>query len=274
MKAIRNKKNRASKIFNMVHSYFYEYGFCSNYSTWREAKSASHGYDADKILAKVEESLLKVKNGEAVFERDSVLFESVMYSWPILAALLRVASSNGNTLNILDFGGSLGSHYYQYRSFLSDLGLLQWNIIEQENYVRSGRQFFESENLRFYLTIDECLSNTNKPDVILLSGVLPYLEQPYAFLDTLMKYDFPYILIDRTPFLSGKRDRLTIQKIPPSIYAASYPAWFFDRNKLLSIFANKYETISEFEGSDGTVYLKNPRADAEYRGCIFKLKEP
>lgn len=35
------------------------------------------------------EATLKVKRGEAVFERDSVLFDEIQYSWPVTAALIR-----------------------------------------------------------------------------------------------------------------------------------------------------------------------------------------
>jgi len=47
-----------------------------------EAMELSTGYDSERILGKVRDSLLKVKRGEAVYERDSVLFDKVQYSWP------------------------------------------------------------------------------------------------------------------------------------------------------------------------------------------------
>src|ERR1700686_2222088 len=89
--------------------------FVGNYAAWADAKAASSGYVSDIILEKVKISLQKVKNGEAQFERDSVLFDKIEYSWPLLAGLLWVASREGNRLNLVDFGGSLGSSYYQNR---------------------------------------------------------------------------------------------------------------------------------------------------------------
>ena len=56
-----------------------------------------------------------------VYERDSVLFDTIRYSWPLLSDLLRAASEDQNHLSVLDFGGSLGSSYYQNRVFLSHL---------------------------------------------------------------------------------------------------------------------------------------------------------
>ena len=82
------------------------------------SKSTLHRIRAQDILDKVLAATLKVKQGQAVFERDSVLFDEIEYSWPLLAGLMWAAASNGGKLNVLDFGGALGSSYYQNRKFL------------------------------------------------------------------------------------------------------------------------------------------------------------
>jgi putative methyltransferase (TIGR04325 family) len=38
----------------------------------------------------------------------------------------------------LDFGGSLGSSYFQNKKFLDALRLVEWNVVEQENFVATG----------------------------------------------------------------------------------------------------------------------------------------
>ena len=40
------------------------------------------------IFEKTKQSLLKVKNGEAVYERDSVLFDKKEYPYAIISSLL------------------------------------------------------------------------------------------------------------------------------------------------------------------------------------------
>jgi len=72
-----------------------KYGWHGDYKSWQEAQSISSGYDSDEILQKVRSSLLKVKNGEAVYERDSVIFDEVQYSWPLLAGLMFAAAKSG-----------------------------------------------------------------------------------------------------------------------------------------------------------------------------------
>ena len=71
-----------------------------NYTSWAEAQKVSTGYDSQAILEKVKDALLKVKNGEAVYERDSVIFDEIQYSWPLLAGLMWIAAQSGGELNI------------------------------------------------------------------------------------------------------------------------------------------------------------------------------
>jgi hypothetical protein len=48
-----------------------------DFQSWNEAQSKTTGYDSEIILEKCKNALLKVKSGEAVYERDSVLFDSI-----------------------------------------------------------------------------------------------------------------------------------------------------------------------------------------------------
>jgi hypothetical protein len=42
-------------------------------------------------------------------------------------------------------------------------------------------------------------------------------------------------------------DRITIQHVPPEVYPASYPAWFFNEDKFLSFFAKDYALVEQFD---------------------------
>jgi putative methyltransferase (TIGR04325 family) len=236
------------KIFTrMAHG---ENHLSGNYNSWNEAVAASTGYDTELILEKTKAALLKVKNGEAIYERDSVLFNEIQYTWPLLAGLMWVAAQSQGRLNVLDFGGSLGSTYYQNRAFLRNLPEVQWNIIEQPAHVNVGKEYFEDEVLKFFPNIEICLSET-KPNVIILSGVLQYLESPYEMLNKLLDLPCDYLIIDRTPFSDMSNDRLCIQIVPESIYTASFPCWIFSMDCILrNITEHGFEIVTEFEGFD------------------------
>lgn len=222
-----------------------QYGWFGNYSSWNQVSTESGGYDTDVILERTKNALLKVKNGEAVYERDSVLFDKKEYPHALIAFLLLSAKLKKGPLNILDFGGSLGSTYYQLKDFLTPETCSSWNIVEQEHYVACGKAHFENEQLKFYTSIDNCLSE-QKIDLILLSSSVQYLEKPHEFLQQLATYHFDFILFDRTAFNHQPKDRLTLQKVPDYIYPASYPSWFFNETFFLSHFANQYKVVSSF----------------------------
>jgi putative methyltransferase (TIGR04325 family) len=209
------------------------YGWKGNYNTWEEAQKKCTGYDSDIIFSKVRESLLKVKKGEAVFERDSIIFDKIQYSFPLLSALSIVALNKGK-LNIADFGGSLGSSYYQNRAFFKNLSEFNWNVIEQSHFV---------------YTIEEC-TEKYKIDILLLASVLQYIENPYALLDTIFSQNIEYIMIDRTPVMTLGEERITIQKVPKNIYEAQYPCRIFNEQKLINYISKRYDLLFESQSPE------------------------
>jgi putative methyltransferase (TIGR04325 family) len=220
--------------------------FSEAYSSWAEAASHCKGYDAESILAKVLAATLKVKHGNAAFERDSVTFSEVDYDWPVLAGLMWTAAKNGGQLNVLDFGGALGSSYFKHRKFLQSLPATRWSVVEQAHYVKAGLDHVQDEHLRFYPSIDHCLSE-NQPNVILLSSVLQYLPSPYSILKELVKISADTILIDKTIVNCSSIDRIYVQNIPASIYSASYPCFSLSEARLMNFFEKIYEKCSDFD---------------------------
>jgi len=239
-----------------------------DYPSWGSAIADSIGYDANDILERTATALLKVKRGEAVYERDSVIFDEIQYSWPILAGLMWTAARSDGHLNVLDFGGSLGSTYFQNRAFLAGLHKVRWNIVEQPRQVETGKQHFEDGILRFYSTVQACLAET-QPHVILLSSVLQYLEQPYDLLDELATTPCCCLIIDRTPFWAGAHDRLSVQRVPASIYPASYPSWIFSVQRFKALLSLHWAVVAEFDNPDK---LPGPVPFA-YRGLIARRHE-
>jgi len=238
------------------------YGWSGNFSDWSKAKKRCSGYDSKEILEKVKESALKVKNGKAVYERDSMIFDEIQYSFGLLSGLMWIAAQKGGKINVLDFGGSLGSSYYQNKIFLDSLSDVNWCIVEQPDFVKAGLEIFKDERLHFFFTIEECMKQFDI-DVVLLSSVLQYLEKPYSLLDQIKLQNYQYLIIDRTPFITGN-DRITVQKVNPNIYKASYPCWFFNEEKFVSGLSSDYKLVVEFSAID------KANIKSKFKGFIFK----
>jgi putative methyltransferase (TIGR04325 family) len=243
--------------------------FFGNYETWNEAAAQCSGYDAEHILAKVLDATLKVKQGEAAYERDSVLFDQIEYTWPTTAALMWVAARNAGRLDVLDFGGALGSTYFQNRAFLAGLSTVNWSVIEQSHYAQAGQNHIQDETLRFYSSIDTCLAET-KPNIILLSSVLQYLEEPYPLLKKIKSSDAATIIIDRTPFSETGDHRICIQKVPESIYKADYPMHIFHLATLLNELSD-WTIIAETPCPEGSVTTSSG-INFKFKGFILERK--
>src|SRR5438105_1465348 len=81
--------------------------YAGDYASWGDAVRDSDGYDVPFILDRVRESIARVRDGRAAYERDGVILDRPEYPYPLLACLLRAASGCGNRLRLLDVGGSL-----------------------------------------------------------------------------------------------------------------------------------------------------------------------
>lgn len=231
------------------------------YPDWASAKAASTGYDDMAIFEKVRYASTQVRDGKAVYERDSVLFEHIEYSWPMLAGIMWCATQHGGRVRIIDFGGALGSSYRQNKRFLDTLPHVRWCVVEQRHFVECGQKEFASESLLFYPSIEACIAEEHI-DGILLSSVVQYMENPYALLETIVNHRFSYIILDRTCFDTHDLHSISVQRVPEYIYKASYPCHFLSRSKVEHIMKEQYTIIEWF---DSTLGGKN------WMGFIAKL---
>jgi putative methyltransferase (TIGR04325 family) len=130
--------------------------------------------------------------------------------------------------------------------------------------VKEGLSKFSTHRLQFFNSAEDCLTS-KEIDVILLSSVLQYIEEPFRLLENLTSKGIKYLLIDRTPFVKGK-DRISIQKVHPLIYKATYPCWFFNKGKFIDFLEKDYELIAEFDALD------KANIPSEFKGFIFSRK--
>jgi putative methyltransferase (TIGR04325 family) len=246
-----------------------EIGLRGSYTSWNSACERSSGYDSGHILERVLDASRQVRDGRAAYERDSVLFDRVEYSFPLLAVLLRVALERDRALSVLDFGGALGGSYRECRPFLGDcIGPLRWAVVEQPSFVAAGRREMQNEELSFFSSIGEA-ARDRRIDVVLFSAVLQYLPTPYETLDEALRIDPHYLVLDRTIVAARSADIAHVQTVPDSIYPASYPVWSLSRERLLRHLQPGFEMLSEHMSLP---FPALQRIDAEFKGFIFQNK--
>ncbi|MEI6715467.1 MAG: methyltransferase, TIGR04325 family [Verrucomicrobiota bacterium] len=237
-----------------------------DFPNWKTASDQCSGYHSPLIFTKVRAALLKVKNGRAASERDSMVFETIQHSYPLLAVLNYVARRSDNQLHVLDFGGSMGTSYFQNRAMLGGLKAFHWCIVDQKHFVKEGQLTFSNDNLHFYDTVNEAFA-AHPINFVLLSGVLQFLEKPWDFLEEILARRPEYLMIDRTTLLKSGQDRITIQTVPKSLYDATYPCWLLNRQALWDRICQDYELLL----SDDVPEWMNIKEAGHVLG-FFKLK--
>ena len=217
------------------------------------SRSVGMGYADPLISKKVKQATLALISTLKGCERDSVVFDKIQYSYPMLLGL-SLAAQNCPGLKVIDFGGSLGSSYFQTRHLHERFNLESWSVIEQPEFVMESAEI-KADKLSFYKTAGEALEQVGHPSILILSSVLQYLDNPYkTFAELVAKLRPSYILVDRTPFTDGSLDRAYLQRVPRWIYSARYVLTALSEKKFMKSVPNNYDYIEIFPAFDGSMF--------------------
>lgn len=236
-------------------------------ASWDTAIRNSTGYSDSDILDRVDASTRLVISGEAAYERDGFTFNQPDVRWPVLAGLLHAHARDGY-LRVLDFGGSLGSTYWQHRRLLAN-AVDQWAIVEQQGFIERGKALPTSD-IDFHADLNTAIDHV-QPNVILFSSVLQYLEDPVSMVSQLWRDTTADIVIDRTPMWSGPENVATIQQVPVHLYQGSYPAWIISEPLLLRLF--EFDgSVTKFMGIESDTQTSGGK-DVTWQGLLVTRKK-
>jgi putative methyltransferase (TIGR04325 family) len=200
------------------------------YESYTSALAVATGYDSPLIAQKVETAILDVLEGRAVYERDGTTFSS-MPDLPIHRALMPFLSTS---TTIADFGGGLGGLYINAPQLFPP-GCRQL-VIEQASMVAAGRRIASHHGLVIEF-LDAETQNVPAVDILVFSGVLPYLADPWGQIAAILNASTPKVVIlDRTAICSGP-SRWNLQT-NPGYYSRTitYPIQILNRKQLINSF--------------------------------------
>ena len=207
---------------------------------------------------------LKAKNNLYYFERDGSLLSKNTISYNQLYLILELINKKKRGLNIIDYGGSLGSMYFKFKDIINQKYLNIWNIIEQKSFVNIGNKKLKEKNLNFLETINFIKEKT---DIVMINGTLQYLENPTKVLENIFKLKPEMILIQKLPILDKQStSEIYIQKRGEN----SYPSWIFTSSFVKSFLKKNNFVLSkiltpEFEHN---LYVKNQKI--YFRDFVYK----
>lgn len=211
---------------------------------------------------------------EVVFEktrryRDLLQQRPRAVDLPSLRSLIAVQLSlSQSRLNVIDFGGACGAHYFLVKSLLGDRADLNWHIVETPAMVERGRTF-AADNLWFHTSLSAAKNVLPRVDLLYSSGALHYLSDPLGTLQQMINLGAANIFFTRLGLSSSAEEVIVVQEtrlgdngpgaLPEGFVdtAVSYPATFVPRKKFEEILAPGY-TI-EMIVDEGTHSLRSHR---------------
>jgi len=98
------------------------------------------------------------------------------------ALAVGLAGAGRTTLNVVDFGGAAGAHYFDARDTFPHLKL-RWHVVESEAMAKNASSL-ETDGLHFYSSIDEAVRGfgSEGADLLFSSGAFQYTPNPLDFL--------------------------------------------------------------------------------------------
>ena len=149
------------------------------FPSYEAALGAGRGYVSDDILETV-----RRKSAAWAMQQHGVPQSTGL-------AILRTALNLLERPHVIDFGGALGSHYWQMKG-----KPLRWSVVETAAMAAMGEPTGE---LAFY----DDLAKPGAADIIYCSCVLPYVPDPLAMARLLAAMSAKLLILDRQYLYPG-----------------------------------------------------------------------
>lgn len=152
----------------------------------------------DEAVANVRPGLLAGYDHDSVAPVSRELMQQVLlWDYPILYWLRRLAPE---IARVVDAGGHVGVKYRGFAPYL-ELGRLDWVVYDLPALVRAGRAQARPEDRT--LSFVDRLEDAPAADVLLASGLMPYLDEPLVDLVGRMRARPRYILLNKVVTRDG-----------------------------------------------------------------------
>lgn len=191
------------------------------------------------------------------------------YDYPVMWWLARAFGQGA--ASVLDIGGSVGVHYYAYRSYIDMPAALTWRIVEVPTIAAIGRGLAVERGaaaLRFAEDLDEALRG-DPAEVWIAAGSLQYMEdgRPAALLGRCAGMP-AHLLLNKVPLYGGD-DYVCTQNIGDGCFV---PVQVSNRERFVQgIEARGYVLRDQWEVHERSLYLPGhpERSFPTFSGLYF-----
>lgn len=183
--------------------------------------------------------------------------------------LISVLSTEKKKIKVIDFGGGGGASYFLMKKCLPSDIKLSWFVIETPEIVKKS-EILKTDELSFSTDLESVLKSCELVDLVICSGVIQYLSEPYNFLRTLVvNTKVNFILFSRMSFSLEEEDIFSVQKTFLSAHGpGKMPENFRDTiikiphtniryDMFEKIMEERYERVYTFQDESGILNVKD-----------------
>ena len=229
------------------------YGFHGDYRSYDEAVRHCHtpsAYHSQRIIDTALRNALEGSDrpGVVMTTREQQLLAASLT--PLMACALK------REIRVLDFGGGLGADFRRLRAAMPTGWCIAWDVLETMPMAEAGRQHVRETGLHFFSDWNQL---QERYDLVHASSSVQYTPDPVHTFERLTILAGHYMVVTRCPLIPGSRDRLTVQRVPPSYYDASYPAWFLGEDKWLPLIERNFIIRRRWSVPEDRLFLDGHR---------------
>jgi putative methyltransferase (TIGR04325 family) len=227
---------------------------------------STNSYQDNELVEVVLEKTKRFKNE---LESDCIpLWDTSGYS--LLSVINPIIENGLQKLNVLDFGGACGAHYFHTRKFINPKIKINWIVVETPTMVKAAKEL-ENEELHFCDSLDEAIKKLEQIDLLHTSGTLQCVDEPYKYLDKILNSGSKWLLFNRLGLNQADDDVIVIHHSKlswngigelPEGYKdrrISYPFTFISENKFFNKLNEKYKVFAKFSENSGIKQVKSAK---------------
>lgn len=227
---------------------------------------------SNELFNSYESAIAKCKRGYeensvvmVVYEKTKRYRDALISERPLVSDITSLRTfvglslaNSGKDLNVIDFGGACGAHYFLAKAFLlcSRVGL-RWHVVETPNMVNIASGL-EDGQLKFYDDLEKAKNELGRVDIVFTSGALQYVPQPCESLKRLTECGASSIFITRVGLSTLSSELIAIQTsnissngpgpMPAGMKDGiiQYPVTFARKDKFEEIISKNYQIQIQF----------------------------
>lgn len=198
------------------------------YSEYKDVPAKGAGFDSEEWISRTRQATLVAL--ESVSRQPNGIPYDIPSYHSLFSLTVALLKQHRERVRILDFGGGMGMAFANLlRSLGESKPPIDYLVVDNERSCGDAARFFEQMPcVQFSSTLPPDLGNV---DIILLSGVLQFVEDYQSILKKLAALNAPYWQFTFVP--AG--DIPTFASGQMNVPGSTIPVWFFNLGELLEI---------------------------------------